>query len=57
VLVLHRAGYPAREAIGPPLAQVSSTEIRDMLARGQLPVELVPGAVLAYARQAGLYGL
>jgi nicotinate-nucleotide adenylyltransferase len=57
VLVLHRAGYPAAEAVGPPLAQVSSTEIRERLARGEAPAELVPSAVLAYAREHGLYGL
>jgi nicotinate-nucleotide adenylyltransferase len=57
VLVLYRAGYPAEGTIGPPLAEVSSTQIRDMLARGEAPAELVPSRVLAYARQAGLYGL
>jgi len=57
VLVLQRAGYPAKEAFGPPLVQVSSSEIRSALARGELPVELVPRAVLAYARANGLYGL
>ncbi|MBN1204546.1 MAG: nicotinate (nicotinamide) nucleotide adenylyltransferase [Myxococcaceae bacterium] len=57
VLVLYRAGHPASGTIGPPLAEVSSTQIRDMLARGEPPTELVPSRVLAYARQAGLYGL
>ncbi|ADO72432.1 nicotinate-nicotinamide nucleotide adenylyltransferase [Stigmatella aurantiaca] len=57
VLVLYRAGYPAPGTIGPPLAEVSSTQIRDMLARGEEPVELVPGGVLDYAREMGLYGL
>src|SRR5256885_2125385 len=33
VLVLHRAGYPAQEAVGPPLAMVSSTEIREAFER------------------------
>ena len=57
VLVLYRAGYPAGEAVGPPLALVSSTEIRDRLARGELPSDLVPGPVLTYAREHHLYGL
>jgi nicotinate-nucleotide adenylyltransferase len=57
VLVLHRAGYPADRAVGPPLALVSSTEIRERLARGELPSDLVPGTVLAYAREHHLYGL
>jgi nicotinate-nucleotide adenylyltransferase len=57
VVVLYRAGYPADEAVGPPLAQVSSTDIRDRLARGELPSDLVPGVVLAYAREHHLFGL
>lgn len=55
VLVLHRAGYPAPEAFGPPLAEVSSTEIRALLEAGQSPTHLVPAAVLAYAEANGLY--
>ncbi len=57
VLVLYRAGYPAQGTVGPPVAEVSSTQIREMMARGEPPVELVPSAVLDYARQARLYGL
>jgi nicotinate-nucleotide adenylyltransferase len=57
VLVLQRAGYPAPEAVGPPLAEVSSTQVRSALSRGELPEALVPRAVLAYARAAQLYGL
>jgi nicotinate-nucleotide adenylyltransferase len=57
VLVLYRAGYPAPNTLGPPLVEVSSTQIREMLARGEAPVELVPSRVIDYARQAGLYGL
>ena len=57
VLVLYRAGYPAPGTIGPPLAEVSSTQIREQLSRGQRPAELVPRKVLDYAHQAGLYGL
>jgi nicotinate-nucleotide adenylyltransferase len=57
VLVLYRAGYPAKDAVGPPLAEVSSTEIRAALDRGQLPWALVPAAVLEYAQANHLYGL
>jgi nicotinate-nucleotide adenylyltransferase len=57
VTVLHRAGYPAPEAVGPPLAQVSSTEIRRALEAGQEPQGLVPRSVLEVARSRRLYGL
>lgn len=57
VTVLHRAGYPAPGALGPPLAMVSSTEIRRRLEAGEAPDDLVPRRVLAYARAQGLYGL
>lgn len=46
VVILNRAGYPDSAAIGPPLAQVSSTEIRKLLAAGQRPDGLVPKRVL-----------
>ena len=55
VLVLHRAGYPAPDAFGPPLVEVSSTEIRGLFERGESPDQLVPAAVLAYAQANGLY--
>lgn len=57
VTVLHRAGYPAPTALGPPLAEVSSTEIRKRLEAGDVPVELVPRNALEVARARGLYGL
>ena len=57
VLVLYRAGYPAPDTIGPPVAEVSSTQIREMMARGEAPTQLVPSVVLDYARKAHLYGL
>lgn len=57
VLVVNRAGHPAPEAAGPPLVAVSSTEVRERMARAQSPEELVPRRVLEYARQQGLYGL
>jgi len=57
VVVLHRAGYPSPLALGPPLAEVSSTAIRAKLEAGELPTELVPRAVLAYAKEKRLFGL
>ena len=57
VTVLHRAGHPDPSAIGPPLAEVSSTQIRQRLEANDPPTDLVPRAVLAYARKAKLYGL
>ncbi len=57
VVVLYRAGYPAAEAVGPPLALVSSTEIRGQLDAGVAPEALVPRAVLDYARRHRLYRL
>ncbi|MCP3100881.1 nicotinate-nicotinamide nucleotide adenylyltransferase [Myxococcus sp. K15C18031901] len=57
VIVLYRAGYPAPNVVGPPLAEVSSTQVRDLLSRGLEPTELVPSSVLAQARASGLYGL
>jgi nicotinate-nucleotide adenylyltransferase len=55
VLVIHRAGHPAPEALGPPLVEVSSTDIRAALARGEMPVDRVPRRVLDYVREHGLY--
>jgi nicotinate-nucleotide adenylyltransferase len=46
VVVLNRAGHPSEQGIGPPLAEVSSTEIRRALAAGERPAELVPTRVL-----------
>ncbi len=57
VTVLHRAGYPDPRAVGPPLAEVSSTEIRRRLDSKQLPHDLVPRAVLGYLQAHHLYGL
>jgi len=51
VTVLNRAGHPAAGAVGPPLAQVSSTEVR-----ARLDPALVPRAVLEYARAHRLFG-
>jgi nicotinate-nucleotide adenylyltransferase len=55
LLVLNRAGHPAPEAVGPPMAHVSSSDVRAALARGEDVSHLVPRSVLAYIQQAGLY--
>jgi len=55
VLVLYRAGYPAQDTFGPPLAEVSSSEIRAAFERGVQPDALVPRTVLSYAQSLGLY--
>lgn len=57
VTVLHRAGYPAPGALGPPMAEVSSTEIRRRLEHGEPLADLVPRRALEVARSRGLYGL
>jgi nicotinate-nucleotide adenylyltransferase len=56
VLVLHRAGYPAIEAVGPPMAEIASSDIRDAIARGELPEGWVPRTVLEYVTAYRLYG-
>ena len=55
LLVLNRAGHPSEAAVGPPMAHVSSSEVRAALASGRDVTHLVPRAVLAYALAAGLY--
>lgn len=57
VTVLYRAGHPAPDALGPPLAQVSSTDIRRELEAGRVPEALLPRGVVAVLRAKRLYGL
>jgi len=57
LIVLQRPGNPSPRAISPPLINVSSTEVRQALERGETPSQLVPRAVLDYARAHHLYGL
>jgi len=57
ILIVHRAGHPSPRAAGPALAEVSSTDIRDRLQRGELPAHWIPRRVLEYARAHRLYGL
>jgi nicotinate-nucleotide adenylyltransferase len=55
VVVLARAGFTAPGASALALPQVSSTEVRERLARGA-PVEgLVPASVAAYVARQGLF--
>lgn len=55
VIVVPRAGFPSPEGRGPALPEVSSTEVREKLARGEDVSALVPREVLAYVREQGLY--
>lgn len=55
IVVLNRDGHPARDAIGPPLAKVSSTEVRAALAAGRGGEGLLHRDVLAYIERHGLY--
>jgi len=57
VLVLNRAGFPSAQAVGPALAFVSSTEVRERLASGQRAGEWIPRRVLEYVEAHGLYRL
>jgi nicotinate-nucleotide adenylyltransferase len=57
VTVLHRAGYPSPQALGPPIVEVSSTEIRKRFEAHDPPADLVPRRALEIARSRGLYGL
>lgn len=57
VTIIHRAGYPSDRALGPPMVEVSSTEIRKRLDAGEAPGDLVPRRALEVARARGLYGL
>ena len=57
-LLLARLGAPVPDdwqAIGPPLPDVSSSEVRHRLATGQDASALVPRSVLDYIAGAGLY--
>jgi nicotinate-nucleotide adenylyltransferase len=55
LVVVARAGYPSPRAAGPALPEVSSTVIRERLARGEDASALSPREVLAYAASRGLY--
>ena len=54
-LVVGRAGYPSPQGV-PELPAVSSSRIRELLARGEDASAWLPAPVLDYIRAAGLYG-
>ena len=56
LIVVPRAGYPDPLAAGPLLPEVSSTQIRAMLARGEDPGPLLPTGVRNYLREHRIYG-
>jgi nicotinate-nucleotide adenylyltransferase len=55
LIVVNRAGYPVPEAMGPILAEVSSTEVRQRIESGRDAREWVPRAVLDYIEAHRLY--
>jgi nicotinate-nucleotide adenylyltransferase len=55
VVVIPRAGYPSPLARGPALPEVSSSEVREKLARGEDVSAQVPREVLSYIDDHGLY--
>ena len=55
VVIVNRRGFPEQPGGGPALPEVSSTGIRDRIARGLPPSGLVPASVERYVRQKGLY--
>ncbi len=56
VAVLNRAGFPSDRSVGPPMAEVSSTDVRARLQDGRGVQGLVPDVVETYLRTHGLYG-
>lgn len=52
-IVVARRGHPGSD--GPELAEVSSTEVRARLARGDSAIPLVPIPVMDYIAREGLY--
>ena len=55
IVILNRAGHPDPAALGPPLAKVSSSEVRAALAAGRGGEGLVHRDVLAYIERHRLY--
>jgi nicotinate-nucleotide adenylyltransferase len=55
VTVLNRPGFPVPGAVGPPLAHVSSSDIRAALEQGAPVSGLVPKVVAEYIAARGLY--
>ncbi len=55
IIVVGREGYPEGAELLPLLPRVSSTEIRERLARGEDASPFVPRKVLHYLQERGLY--
>ena len=55
LIVVPRAGYPDPLAVGPTLPEVSSTQVRALLGRGEDPGPLLPGGVRDYLREHPVY--
>lgn len=55
VVTLHRPGYPHEKAVGPALAEFSSTQIRGLVKEGKSIDHLVPELVSKYIATKGLY--
>jgi nicotinate-nucleotide adenylyltransferase len=55
LLVVGRPGFASPDG-APVMPDISSTRVREMLARGESPAALLPASVLAYIRERGLYG-
>lgn len=56
-IVIGRSGYPNPEGypVAPALVDVSSSEVRDTIERGEEPTNLVPRTVADFVREQGLY--
>ncbi|MHB1845946.1 MAG: nicotinate-nicotinamide nucleotide adenylyltransferase [Deltaproteobacteria bacterium] len=55
ILYVNRQGHPELPGAGPPLPEISSTEVRARLGRGESLAGLVPAAVERFAREHGIY--
>jgi len=55
LLVARRGGHLGVDSRGPVLPEISSTDVRAALTRGESPDDRVPSAVVRYARQHRLY--
>ena len=55
VVVIGRQGHRASAGLGPELPEISSTEVRRRIRRGEDVTGLVPGAVLRFIGRRALY--
>jgi nicotinate-nucleotide adenylyltransferase len=54
-IVVRRAGYPASDAVGPTLPELSSSQLREMLRKGLSTEGYMDREVAAYVAKHGLY--